>query len=384
MFSFIKYWQDLRRFKKLSPDERSIVFYAEDFGSWQYLRAIISELVDSQCERICYVTSSLSDPILSSADDRIKTFCIGLGAARTAFFQFLQANVLVMTMPDLDVYHIKRSKYPVHYIYVYHSMVSSHMIYRKRAFDHFDSILCVGPYHKQEIRAQENLYDLPRKLLVESGYSLLDEILSKTQNQLDSTTERTPSQITVLIAPSWGEYDLLENHGEVLIQVLLQAGYKVVIRPHPMMIKLRPTVVNNIDKTFSYDLNFRLELELSAQGDVDNSDILISDWSGAALEYALGLERPVLYIDTPRKINNKDYESIPFEPVEVDLRHQLGSVVSVDNIVDVPNLVENLFKQSDDYRERIRLIRNQYIYNVGSSASVSAEYIANTAHSVHS
>ena len=109
MFSFIKHWQDLRRFRKLPPNERSIVFYAEDFGSWQYLRAIISELVDSRGERICYVTSSVEDPILSSTDDRIEKFCIGFGAARTVFFQFLEADVLVMTMPDLDVYHLKRS-----------------------------------------------------------------------------------------------------------------------------------------------------------------------------------------------------------------------------------------------------------------------------------
>ena len=100
MFSFIKYWQNLRRFRNLSSNERSIVFYAEDFGSWQYLRAIISELVDSLGESICYVTSSLKDPILSSADERIKTFCLGLGAARTVFFQFLEADVLAMTMPD--------------------------------------------------------------------------------------------------------------------------------------------------------------------------------------------------------------------------------------------------------------------------------------------
>ena len=256
------------------------------------------------------------------------------------------------------------------------------MIYRQHAFDHFDSILCVGPYHKQEIRAQENLYSLAPKQLVESGYSLLDEILSKTQRRININNEEVPSQITVLIAPSWGEYDLLENHGEVLIQALLQAGYEVIVRPHPMTKKQRPTVVDNLENLFSFSAHFRLELELSSQGEVDNSDILISDWSGSALEYAFGLERPVIYIDTPRKINNKDYDSIPFDPVEVALRSQLGSVVSVDDILTVPELVEHLCKQSDDYRDRIQLIRDQYIYNVGSSASVSAGYIANVVHNV--
>jgi len=381
LLSFIRYWKDLQRFQKLPAADRSIVFYVEDFGSWKYLRAIIRELLDSENENICYVTSSLEDPNLASTDGRIKTFCIGLGAARTVFFQFLQADVLVMTMPDLNVYHLKRSRHPVHYIYVYHSMVSSHMIYRKQAFDHFDSILCVGPHHKSEIRAQEHMYGLPQKQLVKSGYSLLDEILSTSHKRIDFNDKQTALQCTVLIAPSWGEYDLLENHGRVLVEGLLKAGYKVIVRPHPMMKKQKPTTIVDLDRHFSNNRNFSLQLELSTQGDVDNSDILISDWSGSALEYAFGLERPVIYIDTPRKINNKDYEDIPFDPVEVELRSRIGSVVSIDNIAGVPELVETMCNESDNYRKEIQLLRSQYIYNVGSSASVSAKYIAGVAHS---
>mgnify|MGYP003326545469 CR=1 FL=1 len=46
---------------------------------------------------------------------------------------------------------------------------------------------------------------------------------------------------------------------------------------------------------------------MSTQESLHRSDLMISDWSGAALDYALGLNKPVLFIDVPRKVNNLDY-----------------------------------------------------------------------------
>lgn len=48
-------------------------------------------------------------------------------------------------------------------------MVSTHMMYRLGAFDHYDFILGVGPRHIRELRQHEKLYQLPTKTLVEAG-----------------------------------------------------------------------------------------------------------------------------------------------------------------------------------------------------------------------
>ena len=46
-----------------------------------------------------------------------------------------------MDMPDLETYHIKRSKiHPVHYIYIFHSIFSVHSYLRKGAVDNYDTI----------------------------------------------------------------------------------------------------------------------------------------------------------------------------------------------------------------------------------------------------
>ena len=55
----------------------------------------------------------------------------------------------------VNQYYLKRSKYSVHYIYVPHSLSSLHSIYRKGAFDYFDTLFCVGPHHVKEARKLE-------------------------------------------------------------------------------------------------------------------------------------------------------------------------------------------------------------------------------------
>jgi len=312
-------------------------------------------------------------------DSRVQTFYVGLGAFRTSWFQSLEADVLVMTMPDFGTYHIKRSKHLVHYIYLHHSMVSSHMAYRPNAFDNFDSILCVGPHHRNETRASEEQNSLHPKSLLDAGYGVVDSILASEYAMADDLPEAGQRSKRVLVAPSWGEHGLLETKGTELIEILLGAGYLVTVRPHYMTIRNHPKLLSELRKGFSSDPNFLLDTDLESQGTVHSTDIMISDWSGAALEFAFGLESPVLFIDMPKKVNNPYYTGIGLEPIEIGVRSQIGEVVSPDQLSDVPAALDRLCENPGTWREAIVEARSRLIYNLGNSASVSADYISKVA-----
>ena len=372
--------KELEKFNKLSLDERLIVFYSEDISSFVHFEQIIHELTEKMGCQICYVTSAKDDPILTSQNKRIKAFYIGLGAIRTKFFMELEAEVLVMTMPNLETYFIKRSKvYPVHYVYVFHSIVSTHTIYRKGAFDHFDSIFCVGPHHVEEISATESVYDLKHKNLVKYGYGLLDNLqTNKSMKNQQRCTEDGKKKI--LVAPSWGKNGLLETKGLELVKILLDGGYHVTVRPHPMTIRKWSKTIKAIENEFKSNANFEIEKDVSTFESLYSAYGLISDWSGIAMEYAFACELPVLYIDGSPKINNSSYDKIACEALEITIRNLIGKVISPNELESLPKIIESTYENIDNFKTKIQEVRDKTVFNLGESGMNGAQEIVKILH----
>ena len=374
-FSLGSEWNELKKFEDLKQNERDVVFYSENENSMLIFKSLISELTNKHNLNICYVTSSKDESILKKPNNRIKSFFIGDGVVRTKFFLNLKAKILIMTMPDLETFHIKKSKvYPVHYVYLFHSMVSTHLIYRRSAFEHFDSIFCVGNYQLDEIRSTEKLYDLKPKNLIRYGYSHLDNLLEKYSKRI-LLPKNNENKLHILLAPSWSDDGLFENISEKVIDILLREGYKVTFRPHPMTQKKSKKKIDRITEKFSKNESFLLEQNISNFDSFLFSDIMITDWSGAALEFAFAFEKPVLFIDVPKKINNPEYEKIPQVPIEVSIREKIGKIILPTDLELIPNEIKMLYGQTKELRDKITKIRNELIFNVGESKKDGAEEI---------
>jgi len=371
-FGFGEEWKELKKIEKLTDKERSIVFYAENQASINHFRLLISELTEEKNLQICYVTSVKNDPIFSSKNKNINTFYIGDGITRTKFFLTLKAKILIMDMPDLQTFHIKRSKvYPVHYVYIFHSMFSTHSYLRKGALDNYDTIFCVGKHHEKEIRATEERYGLKEKKLIKYGFGRLDTLLQEKQKFQNTYTK---DKNLILITPTYGEKNLLQICGKELIEILLKADFTVMLRPHYRIFKDSKKLINSIIENFGNHHNFILEKGVIPSDKFHNSKCLISDWSGISLEYAFTFERPVVLIDTPKKILNPDSGDITMEPIEISIREKIGHVVSTNNLEKIPEIIKNL-ENENLLSEQIRKIRSETVYNIGNSAKIGAEII---------
>ena len=370
-FGFGEEWKELKKFEKLTDKERSIIFYAENEASMNHFRLLISELTEIKNLQICYVTSVKNDPIFSSKNKNILPFYIGDGTTRTKFFLTLKTKILIMDMPDLDRFHIKRSKvYPVHYIYIFHSMFSIHSYLRKGALDNYDTIFCVGEHHKKEIRATEERYGLKEKKLIEYGFGRLDTLMWE-KKKFQKTDMKNKN--LVLITPTYGENNLLKICGKDLIKILLQEGFTVMLRPHYKILKDSKKLIKSIIESFGNNPNFILEEGIIPSEKFHNSKCMISDWSGISLEYAFTFERPVILIDLPKKNLNPNSGDIPIEPIEISIREKIGHVVSPNNLEKIPEIIKNL--DNDNFSEQIRKIRSELVYNIGKSAKIGAEII---------
>jgi len=370
--NFGEEWKELKKIEKLKDKERSIIFYAENEASMNHFRLLISELTEENNLQICYVTSVKNDPIFSSKNKNILAFYIGDGTARTKFFLTLKAKILIMDMPDLQTFHIKRSKvYPVHYVYIFHSMFSVHSYLRKGALDNYDTIFCVGKHHEKEIRATEERYGLKEKKLIKYGFGRLDTLLQEKQKFQKTDTE---DKNLILIAPTYGENNLLQICGKELIEILLKADFTVMLRPHYRIFKDSKKLINSIIENFGNNPNFIFEKGVIPSDKFHNSKCMISDWSGISLEYAFTFERPIVFIDTPKKILNPDSGNISMEPIEISIREKIGHVVSTNNLEKIPEIIKNL-DNDNLMSEQIRKIRSEIVYNIGNSAKIGAEII---------
>ena len=370
-FGFSEEWKELKKFNKLNDKQRSIVFYAENKASMNHFRLLISELTKERNFQICYVTSVKNDPILSINDKNILAFYIGDGAVRVKFFIELKAKILIMDMPDLGSFHIKRSKiFPVHYIYIFHSMFSVHSYLRKGAVDHYDTIFCVGEHHKREILETEKIYGLKPKKLVDYGFGRLDTLLRERNN---FKKEKLNTENLIIIAPTYGDNNLLKICGVKLIGTLLDSNFKVLLRPHFRIFKESEDVIRIIRDKFQNNNNFLLEEGTIKPEIFHSSRCMISDWSGISLEYAFIFERPIIYIDVPKKELNAEVDKISLQPIEVSIREEIGYLVDPNNLTEIPNIISKI---NDESRaEQIRDIRSKTVFNIDKSASIGADYI---------
>ena len=373
--SFGEEWDNLKKFNNLSDSKRSIVFYAENKASMNHFRTLIFELTERMNFQICYITSVKDDPIFTSTNKNILSFYIGEGTARTKFFLTLRAKILVMDMPDLDTYHIKRSKeYPVHYIYLFHSMFSIHSYLRKGALDNYDTIFCVGPHQVNEIQATEKLYELKPKKIVNYGFGRLDTLLQEKEE-----FEKSDSNMKdlILITPSYGNENLLEKCGIELIDTLLKSNFRVLLRPHFRILRDSKKLIDSIKDKFGKNPNFIFEDDVIPSKYFHNSVCMISDWSGISMEYAFTCECSVIFIDVPKKILNPDANDLSLEPIEISLRNKIGHIVSPENIENIPTIIKNFESDVPNFSQQIKEIRANIVFNVGNSAPVGAKYIQN-------
>jgi YidC/Oxa1 family membrane protein insertase len=351
---------------------RDIVFYSAQAQYISFFEGLLNALGDRGA-RICYITSDYDDPILLNHAPNISP--VYFNQLFPFVLPFLDAKVIIMTMPDLHQFHIRRSIFGANHVYLFHSLMSTHMGFRPGALEHFDTILCAGPHHKEEIRRTERLYKLKPKCLLEMGYYRLEKIYADHKNYAAEYRSKGNSNPCILIAPSGHDTNITSTCASELVSGLLGAGLDVVFRPHPMTIYRKQEQLRDLMQEFGNHNNFLLDVETVSEKFLHRADVLISDWSGVALEYAFGTERPVLFIDLPKRQQNRDYHRIEIPPVEVYLRDKIGKVIRVEEISQVDRIISEFLSQRDRYRERIASLREKFVYNFGCSSEIGADYI---------
>lgn len=368
--------EDYSRF--FSVTNKHLVFYSESNGFYKYFGPILDEIFRRSNVIVHYITSDPEDGIFELAEQnpRLKAYYIGPRRLITLMMK-MDADVVVMTMSDLDNYHYKRSyvRKDIRYVYLFHYPLSTHMVLHTGALDHYDEILCVGAFQIPEIRKSEELAGLPEKQLEVCGYCQLDSLYKawlETDRQAGICTR-------VLIAPSWQEDNILDTCLDELLHGLLGQGWQVTVRPHPEYMKrYGPRMDGIIGRWKDYDGgDLFFETDFSSNESIYASDVVITDWSGTAAEFSFITLRPCIFVNTPPKVNNPDYIRLGIEPQELRLRSLIGIPMEMRDAGKAGENVRKLLEHPAEWTDRIRKVRDELIANFPDSAPVSAQAILN-------
>ncbi|MGI9343838.1 MAG: CDP-glycerol glycerophosphotransferase family protein [Gammaproteobacteria bacterium] len=376
---FVGHWRAHRAFRRLPRSDRNIVVFSESRQDWHHHATLIAELTGRHGRTICYVASDPDDPGLHQDNPSILPFCIGDGFFRIVFFQTLEADVLLTQLLDLNNKDLKRSVHPVHYIYMFHSLISTHMADHEDSFDHYDTILCAGPHQGREVRKRESLAGLPAKQLVPHGYYRLEQLMA---DRRVAPPWESDGDIHVLLAPSWGEKTILNLFGVELAGILLDAGFRLTLRPHFQTRWNTPAAIDDIVARHGDNPRFALIEDMGESDSLYDSHVMITDWSGAGMDYGLGLEKPVLYIDVPPKSRNDQWQALGMEPFESFIRDKIGAVLAPERIADAPETIRNLLADPDKFRRDVQRLRAEWVYNLGTSSPAAADAVVKIADQV--
>jgi YidC/Oxa1 family membrane protein insertase len=390
---------DYKRFFKVA--NKHLVFYSEGGGYWKYFQSTVEWLLEKTNVTIHYVTNDPKDGIFARAADnpRIRAYFIGKTRIIPLMMK-MDADMVVMTTPDLGTYHIKRSyvKKDVEYVYIDHGPTSVHMCYRKGAFDNFDTIMCNGPFQVAEHLATEKHYALKPKRLVEAGYALLD-----TLKREDSPLAH--EGVRIMVANSHQKDNIFDLCLENLVSSLgrtienkalfsrLQGGLTIVLRPHPQYVRRNPARWQAIRERYinsalgslgvAHGVKIEIEDDFSKPSTMDQSDVLVTDWSGIAYEFAYKTLRPTLFVNTPMKVINPEWEKLGIKPTDISFRDQVGVSVSPEALVDlkdgspmqVANVVSKMLLEPAEFAERIKKLFDENFFNLGHAGETVGKYI---------
>ena len=366
---------DYKRF--FSVTNKHLVFYSEGSGFYKYYQGVIEWLLAHSNVIIHYITSDCGDQIFALAEKqpRIKPYYIGQKRLITLFMR-MDADLVVMTTPDLENYFLKRSyiRKDIEYIYIDHGLGSDNMLLREGALDHFDTVFCCGEHIVREIEAMDALRGIePPQKTVPVGFPYLDALTAMYEAM--PKTQKAKKQI--LIAPSHQPDNILESCIDGMLEALLPLGCRIVVRPHPQALRRTPAVIESLlSKWGGYPADtLEIQTDFSSNDTVYESDLLITDWSGIAYEFSFATCRPSLFINTTMKVINPHWKAIDVEPVDFRLRRGLGAELEPDELDRLAPTAEELLGKPDKYSEQIAKLKEETLYNLGRSARAAGKYI---------
>ena len=349
--------------------KNSIVIFSDSKVYWNVFKPICDEF-ERRRIAVDYWTASPDDEALNLKYDFVNCMFIGEGNKAFAKLNMMDADICLATTPGLDVLQWKRSRNTKYYVHILHASGTSAAGYRMFSLDFYDAVLLTGDYQIDEIRELEEKRQLPAKDLKVVGCTYMDELKKK----LDSSEQEEHSNLTVLLAPSWGQSSILNRYEDTIIKSLVNTGYNIVIRPHPQSFKSEKDLIERLKKQFPESDTLSWNQDNDNFDILNKSDIMISDFSSVIFDYSLVFNKPFIYAESTFDNSIYDAAWLDDEMWKFKVLPKIGIPLRESDFDNMKEIIDKAIVDESLYAAREQA-RSEAWAHIGESAKLTVDYL---------
>jgi hypothetical protein len=353
-------------FRIRHPSERRLaargydIVFCCDPVRWQNVKLVVEELVRRR-PQLRIAVAFPGPPGSVEGLDALP----GVTAIAHASFSTLpvfKTRLLYLPAPDLPRFLRPAGSAVLHAVM---SMASLDGLYLDDHFDGFDYVLCGGPHHIEALRLLAlRRPSLGGLKLIPAGYPKLDLMLAAREAKLPVSAQGG----TVVYAPthviaSNERLASLRRHGARIIEALLESGYQVIFRPHPMsFVDEDRLLVARIADSHAGNPKFSLDRSKDYTRTYASADLMVTDLSGTGFTYSLTFTRPCIFFaadeEAERGLNGAQFDD----------RHRIGALVRSD--AQLLEATAELLRT--DMSDQLVRFRSEFVFNLGGSGAYIA------------
>jgi hypothetical protein len=230
------------------------------------------------------------------------------------------------------------------------------IIYNHNAFSNYDTILCANKIHEYEVK--HYFFSNSKVKFINLGYPKIDEIKKEYNDKKNNSVIRS-----ILIAPSWGNEFENYNAYKILILQLIEQGFLINFRPHPATIKYFKKNLDEIYSIFNKCKNFKYSHKKNNLKDYLENDLIITDWSGSAVEFSLATKKRCIFLETRQKVRNKNFSnSENLKSLEIIFKREVAENFNLENFQEIFRKI-NSDGYLQQYEKKIDIFTKKYLFN---------------------
>jgi len=264
-------------------------------------------------------------------------------------------------------------------IQIFHTLADKNIQYGENLLK-FNTIFVCGPIHHEFLK--KYLFDpFPEAkgqcATFDVGYAKIDALvngfydhkeLKKRLNILEEDKRRI-----VLYAPNWENTSALYKYKDRVFEVMKNTGYILLVKLHYMSFlpKNKLESVDNINwksvlDRYAHEENIRIIYDNSIDPFLSLSDLMITDYGGAAFEF-MCTGKPIVYLDCP------EFFEMRGEDIMEYWSRESGYLVS--DVERLPGAIEMALKGNFN-KERLQTeLIDKLLYNRGGAAESGVRMI---------